>query len=104
MVGDSEQAFSVAELRRIVRGVDPSAFVVPGRVVRRAIKHDRGLPKLLFRVPPRLGFAFEGAAAGEIIDRDELGLDTDEAWPETLILLAEPEPHELADRSRGELL
>jgi hypothetical protein len=104
MVGDSEQAFSVAELRRIVRGVDPAAFVVPGRVVRRAIKHDRGLPKLLFGVPHRLGFVFEGAAAGEIIDRDELGLEPDEALPLTVILLAEPEPDELVDRPRGELL
>ncbi len=52
-------AIDGAELARIVRGVDPAAFVVPGRVVRRAIKHDRGLPKLLFRVPHRLVFAIE---------------------------------------------
>ncbi len=104
MVGDVEPTLTVAELSRIVRGVDPSAFVVPGRVVRRAIKHDRGLPTLLFRVPHRLAFAFKGTKACEVIECDELGLGPDEALPETVILLAEPEPDDLAGRARGELL
>ncbi len=97
-------ALTDSELGRIVRDVDPAAFVVPGRVVRRAIKHARGLPKLTYRVPHRMAFALPGAEAMAVVDRDELGLEPGESPPPTVILLAAPEPHELLDRPRAELL
>ena len=97
-------ALTASELARIVRGVDPAAFVVPGRVVRRAIKHHHGLPKVLFRVPHRLVFTIEWAAAMGVVDRDELGLEPGDTLPKTLILMAEPEPDELAARPRAEIL
>jgi hypothetical protein len=105
-VGDVVEApaLTLAELARIVRAVDPTAFVIPGRVVRRAIKHDRGLPKLLIRVPHWMAFAMAGARALEVVDRDELGLGPDEPPPTTVILLAAPEPDQLAERPRAEVL
>ena len=103
-MGDVEPALTASEVARIVRGVEPSAFVVPGRIVRRAIQHDRGLPTLRWKVPHGHLFVIEGAAARGVVDREELGLGADEAFPPTLILIAEPEPDELADRARGAIL
>ena len=103
-MGDGERTLTVGELARVVRSVDPGAFVVPGRIVRRAIRHDRELPTVAIRVPHRWSFSLAGARALEVVDRDELGLAPDEAVPATIILLAAPEPDELADRPRGEVL
>ena len=101
---DLATALTASELGRIVRGVDPAAFVVPGRVVRRAIQHDRKLPKVLFRVPHWMVYAMDGAAALRVVDRDELGLEPDEPPPSVVILLAAPTPEELATRPRAVVL
>jgi hypothetical protein len=103
-VGDPGPALTVAELGRIVRRVEPSAFVVPGRIVRRAIKHHRGLPALLLRVPHRLLYTIDRESALEVVDREELGLQPDEPIPSTLILLAEPDANDLADRPSAVIL
>ena len=94
---------TVAGLARAVRGVDPGAFVVPARIVRRAIKHDRELPAMMVRVPHRWSFAVASARALEVIDRAELGLTPGEAVPATIILLAAPEPEDLAGRTHAEI-
>ena len=95
---------TASELARIVREVDIRAFVVPGRVVRRAIQHDRGLSKLVLRVPHRMAFTLSSSVALEVVDRDELGLEPGESLPPTLILLAEPEGDELLDRPGADVL
>ncbi len=99
-----EPTLTLSELARVVRGVDPGAFVVPPRIVRRAIKHDRELPSLALRVPHRWSFTISSASALRVIDRDELGLSSYETPPESIILLAAPEPEDLAARPRGEVL
>jgi len=101
---ETAPTLTASELGAIVRGVDPAAFVVPGRVVRRAIKHDRGLPTISFRIPHRMAFALKAKAALEVVDRDELGLGPDDSPPATVILLAEPEGDELSERPRAEIL
>ena len=103
-MADVRQALTTSELARVVREVEPAAFVVPGRIVRRAIKFDRGLPTVLFRVPHRLTYTIGGEAALKVVDRDELGLIDGEAPPETVILIAEPEADELAERTSAEVL
>jgi len=103
-VGDAEPALTASELGRIVRGVDPGAFVVPARIVRRAIKHDRGLPAFTFRVPHRSSYVIDGEALLGIVERGELGLDEGEAIASTVLLIAEPEAEELAERPRAELI
>jgi len=103
-VGDAGPALTVDELGRIVRGVDRGAFVVPARVVRRAIKHDRGLPAFGFRVPHRWAFAVAGGSALGVVDREELGLGAGEELPPVAILIAGPEADELADRPRAEVI
>ncbi len=100
----AEPTLTLAELARVVRRVDPGGFVVPGRIVRRAIKHDRELPTMAIRVPHRWSFTVAGSRALEVIDRSELGLLPEEALPATIILLAAPEAEELAARPRGEIL
>jgi len=103
-VGDAEPSLTAAELGRIVRGVDRGAFVVPARIIRRAIKHDRGLPAFTLRVPHRSAYVIAGEALLGIVDRGELGLDGREAVPPTAILIAEPEADELAERPRAEVI
>ena len=105
-VAEAGPAPTVAELGRIVRGVDPSAFVVPARIVRRAIKHVRGLPAVVFRVPHRRSFVIGGRAAAEggLLAPEELGLEPGAPLPATVLLLAEPEDDELGDRPRAEVI
>lgn len=103
-MGDGEPTLTLAELARLVRRVDPGGFVVPGRIVRRAIKHDRELPTMAIRVPHRSVFTMASVKALEVIDRSELGLMPDEVPPAAIILLAAPEAEDLADRTRGEVL
>ncbi len=105
-MADGGPGLTVAELGRIVRGVDPSAFVVPARIVRRAIKHACALPAFAFRVPHRPGFALDGrlAAEGGVLAPEELGLEPGASLPATIILLAEPEDDDLADRPRADLI
>ncbi len=105
-VRDREPTLTLAELARVVRRVDPAAFVVPGRIVRRAIKHDRELPDGgLPRAAPR-GFVHRRPAGGAGGGRPRASW----AWkpasraPPTVILLAAPEADELADRPAGEVL
>jgi hypothetical protein len=103
-VVDGGPVLTVSELRRIVRGVDPVAFVVPARVVRRAIKHDRDLPTMVLKVPHRWAFAIGSGAALRVVDRDELGLEAGEELPPTVILIAEPDSDELAELPVDEVL
>src|SRR5207302_1683267 len=70
----------------------------------RSIKHVGGLPKLALKVPHRRVFAIDSDAARRVVDRDELGLGPVEDWPPTLILIAEPDPDDLARLPRGEVL
>ncbi len=103
-MADAGPALTASELRRIVRGVDRAAFVVPARIVRRAIKHDRGLPGFSFRPPHRHSFTIAGPAALAVLSPEELGLEPGEPAPPTALLIAEPEADDLADRPRAEVL
>lgn len=102
-MADGEASLTVAGLARAVRGVDPGAFVVAARIVRRAIKHDRELPTITVRVPHRGSYTMPARKALEVIDRAELGLAPAEAVPATIILLAAPEAEDLVGRTHGEI-
>ncbi len=100
-MGDGEPTLTVAELARVVREVDPGAFVVAGRIVRRAIRFDRELSSLTVRVPHWWSFTLSLDQTLRVIDRAELGVSLGENLPPRIILLAAPEAEDLAACSRG---
>lgn len=84
--------------------VDPSAILVPARILRRVIKRDRGLWFLRGRASRRLDYSIAGERLGEIVDPREVGRSATEPWPKAVTLLAQPDPEELAASDSGALL
>jgi hypothetical protein len=92
----AETALSaLASVERAIRDIDPSAFPVASRIVRRVIRNEIDLPALIGRVPHRKSFVIAADRARQIVLNDELGLDPGATLPEVLLLLARPEEHEL---------
>jgi hypothetical protein len=104
MPDGASPTIDVAELERAVRAVEPGARLVPPRVLRRAIRHDRKLAPIGPRVPHRKSYVLHGDVAGRVVEPDELGLGPGENPPRDLVLLARPDPEGLQARPRGEVL
>jgi hypothetical protein len=90
-----------AELRQLLRAADPAALLVPPRLLRRVIKRDRQLARLRLQVPHHRSYVIGREALLALVDRAELDWEPDRALPPTLLLLARPEPEQLAALSRG---
>jgi hypothetical protein len=88
--------FEVADLVRMVKGVDPTALLVPARVLRRVIKHDHHVGGMGLLVPHRKSCIISRNRLLQIAERDELGIGPDEELPLNVILIARPEPDSLA--------
>ena len=88
--------FEVADLVRMIKGVDPTALLVPARVLRRVIKHDYHVGGMGLLVPHRKSCIIARDSLLQIAERDELGVGRDEELPINVILLACPEPDSLA--------
>src|SRR5262249_12088100 len=91
-------------LDRALKAADPSAFLVPPRILRRVIKHDRQLAGLGLQVPHRKSYVIDRAAWLRVVDADEIGAGADPALPPPLLLLARPDPQRLAALPAGETL
>ena len=94
---------ALASVERAIRDADPSAFPVASRIVRRVILNDVDLPTLIGRLPHRKSFVTSGGRAQSVVLNDELGLESNSALPETVILLARPDEHELESMSADAL-
>ncbi len=81
---------------------DPSAILVPARILRRVVKQDRAL-KWLGRPHPKC-YAMPGAALAAMVDGAELGRTHGAGWPPTALLIAQPERGELTAGDRDGLL
>jgi hypothetical protein len=105
-MNDSPAATVVSsrELADLLRQVDPSALLVPPRILRRVIKQDRGLSGLGLQVPHRKSYVIKRDALLQIAGHHELGIPADAPLPETLLLLPEPDPVKLKQRGRGRSL
>ena len=93
-----------AELQRAVWAADPAAFLVLPRILRRVIKQDRRLAGFGLWAPHRKSYVIGRRALLEIVEKAELGLDPQAELPETVILLAQPNPHEFAALPAADLL
>jgi hypothetical protein len=101
---EHEARLSLPELEEAVRSVEPSALLVPSRVLRRVVRVHASLGGFGFRVPHSKTYVIPSPALLEIADRDELGLKPTECLPQTIILLERPSADDLEEQSRRELL
>ena len=92
------------QLQRAVAFADPTAVLVPARILRRVIMRDRGLRFFGGVAARQSSYVIRGAALGAIVEGQELGRRPGEPWPETVVLLAAPEPDEMAESDPGALL
>lgn len=101
---DLGSRLALGTLEEAVRAADPAALLVLPRILRRVIKQDRLLTGFGLRVPHRKSYTIGRERLLEIVDRSELGLAEDAKLPETVILLARPDPRGLAATSAGDVL
>ncbi|MGC8643061.1 MAG: hypothetical protein ACP5XB_24645, partial [Isosphaeraceae bacterium] len=73
---------------------DPAGILVPSRILRRVIKRDRRLTWLRGARPT--SYVIPGKSLGEIVNGPEVGRPADADWPTIALLIAQPEPEELA--------
>ena len=92
------RGMTLEELRGAIRAVEPNAVLLPKRILRRVIKHDRKMTSLGLQVPHRKSYVIDAAEATAIIAHDEFGLDVEveAALRGPLLLLAAPEPEKLS--------
>src|SRR5579862_1502844 len=88
-------SIDLSELERLLKAAEPTALLVPARVLRRVIKQDRGLGGIGLLVPHRKSYVIAREAMLAIADRDELGIAPNYVLPAKLILLVRPEPDRL---------
>jgi hypothetical protein len=101
---DRDAPLDLYELRRLLRTADPAAFLVPPRILRRVIKHDRKIAFVGLQVPHRKTYVIGRDALLTFRTRDELEIESDEPIPRTVILIARPEPEALVAMPRGPAL
>src|SRR5579884_3316949 len=92
---------TLADLSATVRAVEPAALLVPPRLLRRIIHEDRAGLHLGLQIPHRKSHIIGRAALLDIIDLDELPLEPGQQLAETVILLAAPDPDDLAVQDPG---
>jgi hypothetical protein len=92
------------DLEQLLAGVEPGAFLVPPRILRRVIKHDCHVGGLGLQVPHRKSYVIGREALLAIVSRGELGISPDRSLADVLILLPEPEPASLRKHPPGVLL
>jgi hypothetical protein len=95
-------AIELDQLRRAVEAAEPSAILVPARILRRVVRVDRGLRWLDGARPT--SYVVDGAALQAIVDGTELNRPAASPWPRTALLIAQPEPEELAGKDLARIL
>jgi hypothetical protein len=96
MVSASQKlTFTVEELERLIRNVEPAAFLVPQRLLRRVIKSHRRVGGIGLLVPHRKGYVLDREALLRFITPAELGAPGAEL-PPFVFLLVRPAPDRLA--------
>ena len=94
----------LAETDAALRAADPTAFSVSPRLVRRVIAQDLGLAGVGFTVPHRKSWVISSERVQRMVDPEELGLESFDYLPASVILLARPDEDEVNAFTRDELL
>ncbi|MBL9083230.1 MAG: hypothetical protein JNK76_15560 [Planctomycetales bacterium] len=93
-----------SELESAVAAVDATAFMVPARIVRRVIRKDRELSDSGLRLPHRKTYFLGRESLLRFVEPAEIGIPSAAEVPETVILLARPEPEQLSAITRPRVL
>lgn len=99
---DAERLLATADAA--LRAMDRAAFPVPARVVRRVIAQDLGLAGIGFSVPHRKSWVIALERAQRLMDPVELGVDSWESLPASILLLARPDEDEVEHLTLDQLL
>jgi hypothetical protein len=99
----AEAASRLDQADAAVRKADPTAFPVSQRVLKRVITQDLGLTGLGLNLPHRKSWILTAARAQQLVEPDELGLQTYETLSPYVLLLARPEDEELDRLTISEL-
>ena len=94
----------ISELVRAVRKARDDAFLVEARVVRRIIRERYGFARLSTRIPHTDVLVVRFNDVRTLAHPDELGLNDFSGLPRLVILVAQPEEHELEELPLQELL
>jgi hypothetical protein len=104
MMSTESPRLDMAELGRALQAVDPSVLLVPSRILRRVIKHDRNLNVLGLQVPHPKTYVIDRQALLAIADPAELEVEPGRELPETVILIARPDSLKLGQMAAAEAL
>jgi len=99
----SPVAAMLEQASRALRDVEPAAFLVQARVLRRVIKQEWELPALTLQVPHRKSRIIPRNTVIRHVDWDELGLEANVELPDRAILIARPDDKHLESMSLGQL-
>lgn len=94
----------LSEAARAVHETDPSAFLVPSRVVRRVIRHEREITGFGMQVPHRKSYVVAAENLLRLVDREELGIDRASEVRSPAILIAQPGEEKLVGMTMPNLL
>jgi hypothetical protein len=100
----ADTPLDLSTLERTLKEVDPGVFLVSPRILRRVIKHHRELGTLGLQVPHRQCYVINRTTLLQIVDPDELGAPSAAALPESLLLIARPDPESLASAPASQTL
>ena len=89
-------AIKLAELERAVAAAEPSAVLVPGRLLRRVILRDRGEWFSRHREPRHSSYVIAGPALASIVNNGDLHWPAGKPWPPSVILVLRPDLEDLA--------
>lgn len=92
-------ATPMGELHRSILAIEPRAFLVEPRILRRVVRQDRGVGLLTWHGTHRHSYAITSDRALRSLSPDELGLDPDELLPPVLFLLVRPDAADLETKS-----
>jgi len=81
----------VEVIARELRELDPSACLIPDRILRRVIRQDQGMTGLTLRVPHRKTYSIARTRLLTILDAGDLGLSSEKELPDRVILIALPD-------------
>ncbi len=82
----------VADLELALIAAEPTALLVPSRILRRVIKKHGGLTGIGLQVPHRKSYVIHRDSLLQIADCDDLGVQPGRALPDTLLLFPTPDP------------
>ncbi len=103
-VENVRSGLGLPELEQAVHAADPTAILIPPRILRRVIKQDASIAGFGLRVPHRKTYVIAREQLLAIVDPLELDLAPYVSLSDTVILLARPTPLRIATLSADELL